>query len=444
MTHEVTGRPEVTPEAFDHHSRAVATDPFGYFDALRRHGNVVRSELYGGFYTIVGYAAVSEATRDGRTFSSEVAVDGTGCPVAGREGYGGTRLPSAAARSGFIDTDGPRHLHYRRLLLPWLTPRAMQKWEPEITKLAAEAVESVRPSGSAEIVNDLASPVSAAIVMDIIGMPRTLGQQFSEALHHLIGAPPDSPERTAAERLFGAVLVDVSAAIIERYEAPSGEDLISFLCRASGPDGTRLTPDDVIEQMRLFLAGGLDTTASLITNTLIWLAGHPEQADRLRNEPELWPLATEEFLRFTTPVLGLARTVDTDTVLDGVELTAGDRLLLSFGAANHDPAEFDTPEEVILDRFPNRHLTFGVGAHRCIGSNMARSVFQGVMPVILANCLDIRVDLDRAVRYPSVSVSNGWLSVPMTFTPAPEPVVPPPYSWRSETNPSDASQEAPR
>lgn len=420
----------MNPAEFDHHSEEFARDPFGHFDALREHGALARSERYGGFWAVLAYDAVAEATRDGITFSSENRVDNVGRAVAGHEHLGGLQIPPAERRTGFIESDGPMHMHFRRLLNPWLSPAAVDRWRRTIVELAVEVIEKARSAGQCDIVHDLASPVSARLVMDQLDLPRELGDRFADAMHRSIGSKQESEEQRQAQASQTEVMLELRDVIEERHEKSAGEDLISFFGRSSLPDGTRLSVDDVSEQIGLFLAGGLDTTASLITNSLIWLSDHPEQVARLRSEPELWPMATEEFLRFASPVLGLARTVVADTTLGGVALGNGDRLLLCFGAANRDPAEFDRPHEVVLDRFPNRHLTFGVGAHRCIGSNQARAVFQAVMPLILANCLEFQVDLDRAIRYPSVSVANGWLSVPMTFKPAAQLETPVPYSWR--------------
>jgi cytochrome P450 len=404
----------VDPSTFDHHSAEFGRDPYGCFAALRAHGDLVRSEQHGGFYAAVGYETMIKAMKDGARFASEHVISDE--PTI----YQGLQIPPSPNRTGFIELDGPVHQHFRRLLNPWFSPAAMEQWTEVIGDLALDAVARIHAAGRCDVVHDLGSPVPARITMDLLALPRELGDDFAAAFHAQIGTTIGSPERAAAQEAYGHMMGELSGYIAERYADPSGDDLMSFLCRATFPDGTRLALEDVAEQVGLVLAGGFDTTTSLIVNSMLWLAEHPEHVKQLREDPATWDLATEEFLRYTSPVLALARSVTEACTLDSTSLVEGDRVLLCFGAANHDPAEFDQPDDVVLDRFPNRHVTFGVGPHRCIGSNLARAVFRTVMPTILENCLDFHIDREAAVRYPSVSVGNGWLSMPMTFTPSDE------------------------
>jgi cytochrome P450 len=151
---------------------------------------------------------------------------------------------------------------------------------------------------------------------------------------------------------------------------------------------------------------------------LWWLEEHPEQRQRLIDEPALMEHATEEFLRVFTPVPALARTATTDVELGGQQLCEGDRVLMSFAAANRDPAVFDEPDEAKLDRFPNPHTSFGLGIHRCIGSNLARSWFQLMLRGVLDRMPDYTIDRGAARRNHSIGIINGFINMPATFTPS--------------------------
>jgi cytochrome P450 len=163
--------------------------------------------------------------------------------------------------------------------------------------------------------------------------------------------------------------------------------------------------------------GGLDTTAALLSNTLLYLDDHPVERARLRDDPEVLTTAFDEFMRYFTPTQSLARTVTTDVEIGGVSMKAGDRVFISWAAANRDPEEFDRPNEVVLDRFPNRHMGFGLGAHRCVGSHVGRAQWAVVMEEILRRMPDYRVEREGVVRYRSVATVYGYRAMPVVFTP---------------------------
>lgn len=399
-TSDATANAEVD---FDHHSLDFAHRPFETFAALRAQGQVVRSEHHGGFWAILGHAEVSDAAVDVTRFSSvhDLAPDSE---------LLGLQIPPAQSRTGFIELDGSEHLAWRKVFNPMLSPAAVAKYTSAITELADEAIDSVIDLDEFDIVEDLASQVPSKITMMQLGLPLDLGPKYAHFLHLGIGSPPDADLSEVMEErnaIFGGIM----ATVLERKDDPSGDDLISLMWRST-VEGHEITIDDISEQVGLILAGGIDTTSSLITNTMMWLADHPVERDLLAADPTRWDLATEEFLRYFSPVLSLARTTTEVCPVGQRELAAHDRALLCWGAANHDPAEFADPETVVIDRFPNRHVAFGVGAHRCIGSNIARIVFKGAMQQIVARMPDYEVFVDRAVKYPSVSVANGWLHVP--------------------------------
>ncbi len=212
-----------------------------------------------------------------------------------------------------------------------------------------------------------------------------------------------------------AVLERCFITVQERRAEPQ-DDLISVFVTME-VDGKLLTDEQILGMCNLVIAGGNDTTTSLLANAFAWLAEHPEQRAWLAEDLSRIPIACEEFLRYYTPTQGLARTVTTDVEIGGQLLNAGDRVLLSFAAANQDPEFFESPDEILLDRWPNKHQAFGLGLHRCLGSNLTRLEFRVVLEEVLARMPDFQVDLGNSHRYPNIGIVNGWNDMPATFTP---------------------------
>jgi cytochrome P450 len=191
-----------------------------------------------------------------------------------------------------------------------------------------------------------------------------------------------------------------------------GDDLISFLLQAK-LDGRTLEADEVFGGCLLLLVAGIDTTWSAIGASIWHLAAHPEHQERLRAEPELLPSAVEELLRAYAPVT-MAREAVVDTELAGCPVKAGEPLLLPFPAANRDPALFDRPDEVLLDRSPNRHVSFGVGIHRCLGSHLARMEVTVALEQLLANTSWFELADPGAVRWSTGQV-RGPRTLPLRY-----------------------------
>jgi cytochrome P450 len=193
--------------------------------------------------------------------------------------------------------------------------------------------------------------------------------------------------------------------------------LLSDLANATR-HGELLPLERVVGAAFLLLAGGVDTTTALTADALHWLAAHPDERARLVEEPELIKSACEEFLRYFTPVQALARTAMCPVELGGQHIAAGDRILLSWAAANRDEKVFPRPDQLLIDRQPNRHTAFGLGAHRCIGSNFARQTFATMLRAVLDRMPDYVIDAE-AEPNKSIGLVNGWVHLPAHFTPGP-------------------------
>jgi cytochrome P450 len=185
-------------------------------------------------------------------------------------------------------------------------------------------------------------------------------------------------------------------------------------------DGEPAPDLEILGNLGLIIGGGFDTTTALTAHSLEWLSEHPDQRELLSMKRDaLLDSATEEFLRYFTPAAGDGRTFSEDVEVEGTQFKYGERLWISWAMANRDPAVFPNPNELLLDRKGNRHFSFGLGVHRCIGSNVARSVFKSMLTAVLDRMPDYRCDPEGAVHYETIGVIQGMRKLPATFTPGP-------------------------
>lgn len=271
-------------------------------------------------------------------------------------------------------------------------------------------------SGTCDLVDDILNPVPAITGLSLLGLPTDNWKDFSDTVHTMVHTPPDSEGDFAATEatqklmeLFGVVAATIAA----RRGNPT-DDLISVLTQVE-IDGAPLSDERLLEIISLVIFGGVDTTGSLLSSVLHWLDENPAERARLADDPELIPQAGEEFLRYFSPVQGLARTATADCVIGDQQIRKGDQLFLSWASANFDPELFPSADEVELDRFPNRHQSFGIGAHRCLGSNLARLEYRVVLEEVLRRMPDYRIT--GAEPFRSIAVVNGWVTLPTEFTP---------------------------
>jgi cytochrome P450 len=194
------------------------------------------------------------------------------------------------------------------------------------------------------------------------------------------------------------------------------DDFLTLL--ATGTiDGEPLSHQRIQDLSFNILAGGVDTTTALTSSALVYLARNPADRQRLIEDPALLPFACEEFLRFYSPIPALCRTATADTEINGWQIGKGERVMLAYAAGNRDPEAFEDPESVRLDRFPNKHVGFGAGMHRCLGSFLARMMFQEMVSEVLKRMPDYELIEEELRPYPSIGGVNGWVSIPARFTP---------------------------
>jgi len=386
--------------SFDHHSGDFARDPWSVYEGLRA-ARVAYSETYGGFYLLSRYGDVYAAARDDETFSSdrEVVLPATGV---------GRLIP--------LNADPPDLQRFRSALFPYFTQRAAEAMAPEIRRFTTTTIDAFIETGCCDLITDLAAPVPAMTTLELIGLPPADWAVLAEPLHDLIAYPTDHPNHESARAGVWAIRERFAAEVAERAAEPR-DDMVTHLVGLEA-DGT-LSRDEVVDLLMMVTIGGFDTTMAAIGSALLYLEQHPDERRRLAADPALLPAAVDEFLRFEAPVQGFARTVTRDIEIGGCPIATGETVFLLWGSANRDPEVFDRPDEMVLERRPNRHLTFGVGGHRCLGAHLARVEMRVVLAEALRRLGDYTVRHDEVHWPASVGILYGRAHIPATFTPSP-------------------------
>jgi cytochrome P450 len=394
---------------FDHNSPQHSADPVAVYARLRAEAPVAWTDAHGGYWVLSDYGAVFAAARDDELFSSARGPHGG-------EGLSNV-IPKAPVRLHIpVELDDPEHRSYRRILNPVTSPAAVAELEPMIRRWTTWFIDQVIEDGACDFSSVIGVP--AVVTLDWLGLDVTEWRRYSRALHSVLADRAGSPAHThAVEVDIPWMERQITEAIAERRARRRG-DLISHLL-AQDVDGTPITDDAAYSMIELLISGGVGTTASLVSQTLVHLGRHLEQRQRLIEEPDLMPRAVEEFLRAFSPTQALARTVTRDVDFAGCPMRKGDRALLAWSSANRDPAQFDHPDEVDLDRWPNRHTAFGMGVHRCAGAHLGRAIARELLGQILRRMPDYVIDESGLESYAHQGVNAGYQHIPATFTPGP-------------------------
>lgn len=340
---------------FDHTDPQWTENPFPIWDDLRSKCPVVHSDRFLGVYLPTTYEAVKQIAYDTEHFSSRRVVVRNARPDI--------TMPSPP-----ITSDPPNHKPAKQLLLPPFTPDAMKKIEPRVRQICNELIDAFITDKTCDAAAQYSKHIPVRTIAYMLGIPEADGHLFVKWIHEILelGVHNDAILMNAAREMNEYF----SGHIAERRTHPR-DDLIMDLMQAKGPDGQPLSDPHVLGSLRLLLIAGIDTTWSGIGSSIWHLAKTPADRKRLVAEPDIMPFAIEEFLRAYSPVT-MAREVMKETVISGCPVKPGNMVLLSFPAANRDPAMFTDADKVIIDRKENRHAAFGLGIHRCVGSNLAR------------------------------------------------------------------------
>jgi cytochrome P450 len=387
---------------FDHTDPAWVADPYPIWDDLRQRCPVAHSDRYGGTWLPVTHALVSEVAYDTDHFTSRSVVVSEGRP-------GPEDLPAPIGLSPPITSDPPFHAIVRKMLMPAFTPRPIAALEPFTRQLCRDLLARTAGRASFDAATDYAGHIPVRVIVRFLGFPQEDADKFRRFIR-LVLEDVDVPDEER-ETMFTEMDDYMDAQIADHLARPR-DDLTSFLLEAE-IDGSKLPTELVRGTMVLLMIAGIDTTWSAIGASLWHLARHPQDRRRLASEPELMGSAVEELLRAYAPVT-MARLVATDFDFHGHPFKEGDWLLLPFPAANRDPAVFENPGQVQLDRANNRHAAFGLGRHRCLGSHLARMELRVALEEWLAAYPDFELADPSAVTWSAGQV-RGPRTLPVTI-----------------------------
>jgi cytochrome P450 len=384
---------------FDPNSPELAPRMYETLAPMRDRCPVAHSDQYDGFWVVTRYEDVLGVAQDWETFSSAHGLSIPAAPIAVRN------LP--------VEVDPPVQRVYKRIITPFFTPRAVAAYEQATRELVNRLIDDFIETGSCEFMDEFARPFPSRAFFEMV-----------------ISAPPQDIDRVAYMASKASLPNDPEAGecwlglsewirnfIAERRRRPQRADVVDAVIGAT-IDGRPITDDEIVGIVQLIILGGLETTASALGLWFYRFCGQPEIPALLRAAPERIPAAIEELLRIDSPFISIARTAARDGKIGDQEIRGGDKIALYWASANRDAAEFATPDDFCLDRERNRHLAFGVGPHRCAGSNLARLNLRIGLEESLRRLHDIRLRDGAGIHFHSTT-TRAPLTLPITFTPGP-------------------------
>ena len=357
---------------WDHTDPRWVHDPYPIWDDLRERCPVAHTDRYGGAWFPSTHAGVSAVATNTEHFTSRTVVIGNGRPTE-------EAPPAPIGVAPPITSDPPFHQIARRLILPVFAPGPVRELEPMVRALCERLLDEINGARVLDAATQYAQFIPPAVIIRLLGFPEADEELFREFVHVVLEGVNHPVEQRIEEF---APIEEYLNAQIEDHRAHPRDDLTSYLLGVEVA-GQRLAIEHIRGTMILVLIAGIDTTWSAIGASLWHLASHPDDLARLVAEPELMGVAVEEFLRFYAPVT-MARLVKEDVDFLGCPMKRDDWILLGFPAANRDPAVFPDADRFIIDRLENRHIAFGLGIHRCAGSNLARMELRVALETFIA------------------------------------------------------------
>lgn len=393
---------------FDHHSPRASHDRPELLEMVREHP-VFWSESHGGYWVVSSHATVKEVLGDPETFSSDKAQDGTG----------GDTIPSVGPRLLPAECDNPRHKELRDLLWAKFNRKAVAELRPMVEQIVTSAIDAVIAKGEFDVIHDIADVIPAGVITSYLGFPesdripfiRTVQQVLSLQAALMPGASEtmDQAQLQAGMNAFVSARQTILDLMAERRERPA-DDLVSALVLQTE---TPIDEDELAFMIFTVMVGGFENPSALIANSMLHLSLDRELREALITDPERIHAATEEFLRYTSAAVSLARTCTRDVEFHGVQMRRGDRVLMWLPGANHDPAVFEGPDRYELGRGNVRqHVGFGYGIHRCVGFVLAELEFDLLWHQLLTRMPDFTIDTRAAQRVDDAHTMYGFTTMP--------------------------------
>jgi cytochrome P450 len=387
----------------------VHGQPHDKFDAIRRDFALYWNEedpTWGpGFWNVTRYADVMAVSRDTETFSSASGINISYPPDA-------DATIITAVVGNMICMDPPLHRSYRKIAQPYFTPSRIAGLEPRVRELATGILDKALKKESFDFMEDIAAPLPIAVLCDMLGVPHSDWRLIFEWSNVLIGF--DDPELGRSEEHVNQTFLSLFSygqqMIADRRQNPR-DDLMTAIANAKPEDGEEI-PEHLLNGFFLLMViAGNETTRNSLSGGMLALARNPSEYKKLVDDPTKIPVGIEEILRYVSPVNYMRRTVLMETELRGQKLSAGDKIVMWYGAANRDPEVYDRPHAFDVTRDPNPHLAFGIGEHFCLGARLARLQLRVMFEELFERTKGIELDGD--VRYMRTNFINGIKAMPV-------------------------------
>jgi len=384
--------------------------PHDMFDTLRREAPLYfHPEANGsGFWCVVRYHDLEQISRDARVFSSE----------GGITLYESAETELEQQRMMMLMMDPPRHTKLRLLVNKGFTPRMVATLEPHVRDIVTRIIDEIAGLGECDFVTDVASLLPLAVICDMMGVPQPDWPLMFDLTNRVLGADDpeyQTPGSNAFETSYGArmEMFGYFAAMVGQRRGKPKDDLLTVLVGAD-IEGDVLTDEEILFFCFLLIVAGNETTRNATSGGMLALAQHPEQRQKLLADPALLPGAIEEILRWTSPVLHMARVATTDAELGGQLIRKGQKLIMWYPSANRDESVFPEPFRFNIERSPNEHLAFGIGEHFCLGASLARLELRVMFEELSRRLPDI--ELAGAVERLRSNFIGGIKHMPVRFT----------------------------
>ena len=420
-----------TLDGYDPYSPAVQADPYHWMSQARERCPVHRhvltddqaqaaadnhfvAEVTSEFYSIFRYRDIVGMLQDHKNYPNG-------------QGPGPERMRQIRAGGMLQNGDPPHLIAQRKIVLQALAPRMIRSWEPRIRDIANACLDEVAPSGSADLVPPLAESLPGTVFAEILGVPPQNRADFKRWTTEIVAALGGGGEQKARSVVamqefmayFMGRIQHRRADLDARRDIP--DDLFTRLLTHEY-EGRYFDDLEVILALQVLLVGGHETTVGAISTALWLLAGHPEAAAGLSEDPTLIPNAVEELLRLESPVQCLFRTATGDQVVAGSMIPDNAKIAVLYASANRDPSVFSDPDEFRIDRDPiqlRRHVAFGAGIHTCIGAALARAELRIVIELVLQRLPGLRPEPDQEPRRHLSMITRGFEFLPLRWDPAP-------------------------
>ena len=403
---------------YDLNSAEFLRNPYPVYDELRTN-DPVHWSAENGYWIITRYSDIISHAQNNRLSSNRIRAHAGRMPETAKEHF---RPFFTAVGSWMLMIDPPDHTRLRGLVNKAFTPGVVENMRSLVQKLVDDMLARVRQQGRLDIMMDLANPLPATVIAEMLGVPGADQQQFKEWSDDIAMGLGGIDSARTKEELFALYdLAQKSFLALASYfrekvgalRAKPSENLLSALIQAE-EQGDRLTEDELFANCVLLMIAGHETTTNLIGNGVLGLLRNPGQKEKLAQNPDAIVSAVEELLRYDSPVQKMGRIAMANIEIDGKQIKQGDLVCLSFAAGNRDPEQFTEPAQLDIMRKPNRHLAFGHGLHYCVGAALARLEAQIAFNTILSRLPRISLETEDLEWNRNLTL-RGLKSLPVAF-----------------------------